>query len=208
MHQMPGSKVVSLAKRKKWILGGLLLGLIILVGARYAQQQIFQNDHGPTQITRPATSQPFDERLSLRMPVAFGPPTEFPLEKLPVEARGKVQKMTQRTAYFNGVYIVVMKMTNIPGTKGNVEDILYKAFSKNSKAPSPNIMPKIKSTNVKGVYESGAIRFPAVFGNKQGEMTAVVIKNETEDSFWCINAWGTGKAAALAEKTAREFLFN
>jgi uncharacterized protein YhjY with autotransporter beta-barrel domain len=124
---------------------------------------------------------------------------------LPVEAPGKVQKMTQRTAYFNGVYIVVMKMTNIPGTKGKVEDILYKAFSKNSNAPSPNITPKINSTYVNGVYESGAIRFPAVFGNKQGQMTAVVIKG-TEDSFWCINAWGAGIAAVLAEKTARKFL--
>jgi hypothetical protein len=35
----------------------------------------------------------------------------------------------------------------------------------------------------------------------------VVIKSETEDAFWCINAWGTGKAADLAEKIAREFVF-
>ena len=101
-----------------------------------------------------------------------------------------------------------MKMTNIPGTKGNVEDTLYNAFSRNSNSPPPNNMPTINSTYVNGVYESGAIRFPAVFGNKQGQMTAVVIKNGTEDSFWFINAWGAGKAAVLAEKTAREFSFN
>jgi hypothetical protein len=198
------------AARKKWILGGLVLALIIMIAARYGEQLLgrFQNDHEPAgrHITSPASLQPFDERLCLRMPVAFGSATEFPLEKLPVEVREKVRKMTQRTAYFNGVYIVVMKLTNSPGTKGNVEDSLYNTFSKNVNPPSSN-MPKINSTYVNGVYESGAIRFPAVFGNSQGQMTAVVIKSGTEDAFWCISAWGKGEAADLAEKTAREFAF-
>jgi hypothetical protein len=140
------------------------------------------------------------------MPTAFGSPSEFPLERFPVEVRGKVQKMLQRTAYFGGVYIVVMKLTDTPGTKGKIEDILYNTFSRNANPRSPN-MPKISWTYVNGIQESGVVRFPASFGNTQGQMTAVVIKSETEDVFWCINAWGTGKAADLAEKTAREFAF-
>jgi hypothetical protein len=68
-------------------------------------------------------------------------------------------------------------------------------------------MPKINSTNVNGAYESGAIRFPAVFGSSQGQMTVVVIQTGTDDAYWCINAWGREKAGDLAEKTAREFTF-
>ena len=196
------------ATRKRWILGGLILALIIMIAARYGEQLVgtFQNDHEPARlhVTGPVTLQPFDERLSLRMPAAFGSPTEFPLETLPVEVRGKVQKMMQRAAYFDRVYIVVMKLTNTPGTKGKIEDILDNTFSRNVNPPSPN-MPKINWAYVNGMQESGAIRFPAFFGNTQGQMTAVVIKSETEDGFWCINAWGAGKAADLAEKTAREF---
>jgi hypothetical protein len=205
-------KVISLTTRKKWILGGLVLALVAFVGTRYGLRlpDIFQNRHQPDreEITRPATSQSFDDRLSLRMPVGFGSPVEFPLEKLPAATRGKVQKLEQRSAYFNGVYVVVMKMTNAPGSKGAVEESLYKTFSKNCNDPAPGKMPKINSLCVNGKWESGAICFPAVFGNRQGEMTAVVIISGTDDSFWCINAWGTGKAAVLAEKTAREFAFN
>ena len=194
--------------RKRWILGGLILPLIILVAAKYGEQLVsrFPNHHesAPLHDTGPLTLQPFDERLSLRMPAAFGSPTEFPLEKLPVEVRGNVQKMIQRTAYFNGVYIVVMKLTYTAGTKGKIEDVLYNTFSRNADPPSPN-MPKINWTYVNGMQESGVVRFPAFFGKTQGQMTAVVIKSETEDGFWCINAWGAGKAADLAEKTAREF---
>ena len=168
----------------------------------------FRNDHESVSlhITGPATLQPFDERLSLRMPAAFGSPTEFPLERLPVEARGTVQKMIQRTAYFSGVFVVVMKLINTPGTKGKIEDILYNTFSRSAYPPSPN-MPKINRTYVNGMLESGVVSFPAFFGNAQGQMTAVVIKSETEEAFWCINAWGTGKAADLAEKIATEFEF-
>ena len=68
-------------------------------------------------------------------------------------------------------------------------------------------MPKIKWTYVNGMQGSGVVRFPAFFGNAQGQMTAVVIKSETEDAFWCINAWGAGKAADVAEKIATEFAF-
>ena len=198
------------AARKRWILGGLILALVILVATKYGKQLVsrFQNDHVPAPLhdTGSLTLQPFDERLSLPMPAAFGSPTEFPLERLPVEVRGKVQKMIQRTAYFSGVYIVVMKLTYIPGTKGKIEDILYNTFSRNANPPSPN-MPKIKWTYLNGMQGSGVVRFPAFFGNAQGQMTAVVIKSEAEDGFWCINAWGAGKAADLAEKTAREFAF-
>jgi hypothetical protein len=198
------------ATRKRWILGGLILALMIMVAARYKEQLVerFQNGHesAPLHITGPATLQPFDERLSLRMPAAFGSLTEFPLERVPVERRGKVQKMIQRTAHFNGVFIVVMKLTNTPGTKGKVEDILYNTFSRSANPPSPN-MPKIDWTYANGTRESGAIRFHAFYGNAQGQMTAVVIKSETEDAFWCINAWGTGKAADVAEKIATEFEF-
>jgi hypothetical protein len=198
------------AMRKKWILRGLVLALAIMVAAKYGVQLVsrFHNDHEPAhlQITAPATLQPFDERLSLPMPVAFGSPTEFPLERLPAEVLGKVQKMIQRTAYFSGVYIVVMKLTNTPGTKGKIEDSLYNTFSRDANPPSTN-MPKISWTYVNGAHESGAVRFPALFGNTQGQMTAVVIRSETENAFWCVNAWGTGKAADLAEKTARGFAF-
>ncbi len=207
---MPWIKPISLTKREQWILGGLVLALIMIVAARYGEQLsgIFRNDRRPAQthITRPATLQPFDERLSLSMPVPFGPATDFPLEKLPVEVREKVQKMTQRTAYFNGVYIVVMKMINSPGTKGNVEDSLFRAFAKTANPPSQN-MPKINLTKASGVYESGAIRFPAVFGNMQGQMTEVVIQSGTNETFWYISAWGREEDADLAEKTAREFAF-
>ena len=198
------------ATRKRWILGGLVLALIILVVTKYGEQLVsrFQNDHesAPLHDTGPLTLQPFDERLSLRMPSAFGSPTEFPLERLPVQVRGKVQKMIQRTAYFSGVYIVVMKLTYIPGTKGKIEDILSNTFYRSANPRSPN-MPKIDWTYANGVHEAGVIRFPAFYGNAQGQMTAVVIKSEAEDGFWCINAWGAGKAADLAEKTAREFAF-
>lgn len=207
---MPGRKMISPAARKKWILGCLVLALLVIIlGGRYGQQ-LSPKNYGPARpwITGPATSQSFDGRLSLKMPVAFGSPTELPLEKLPVEAREKIQKLTQRTAYFNGVFIVVMKITNTPGTQSSVEKSLYNAFAKNSNAPLRSNMPRIDSTFINGVCESGVIRFPAVFGNRQGQMTAVVIKSGTEDSLWYINAWGTGKAAALAEKTAREFAFN
>ena len=99
-----------------------------------------------------------------------------------------------------------MKVTNAPGTKGKIEDSLYNTFSRNANPPSPK-MPEISWSYVNGMRESRAVRFPAVFGNVKGQMTAVVIKSETEDAFWCVNAWGTGKAADLAEKTAREFAF-
>jgi hypothetical protein len=102
------------------------------------------------------------------------------------------------------VYIVVMKVTNTPGTKGKIED--SNTFSRNANPPSPN-MPEISWSYVNGVRESGAVRFPAVFGNTKGQMTAAVIRSETEDAFWCVNSWGTDKAADLAEKTAREFAF-
>jgi hypothetical protein len=212
MFRLREIKVFSLTARKKWVLGGLVLVLAVLVGTRYGLRlpDIFAHRHQPgrEEITRPATSQSFDDRLALRMPVNFGAPVEIPLAKLPPETRGKVQKMAQRSAYFNGVYIVVMKMTNAPGSKSAVEESLYKTFSKNCNDPAPGKVPKINSLRVNGKWDSGAIRFPAVFGNRQGEMTAVVIISGTDDSFWCINAWGTGKAAVLAEKTAREFVFN
>jgi hypothetical protein len=208
---MPGRKPISLAPRKRWILGGLFLALLsIIVAARYGEQWsgLFQKDRGRTQtpITGPATRQPFDHRLSLSMPVPFGPSLDFPLAKLPVEVREKVQKMTQRTAFFNGVYIVAMKMSNSPGNKGKLEESLFRAFSKTAKPPATN-MPKVNSTKVEGVYESGAIRFPAVFGQSQGQMTVVVIQPDVEDAFWCVYAWGREGSADLAEKTATGFIF-
>jgi hypothetical protein len=209
--RMPGGKLIARGTRKHWILGGLLFSLFtIIVAVRYGDQLpgLFQKDRGSARahITGPATVQPFDERLSLRMPIPFGPVADYPLQKLPTAAREKVQKMTQRTAYFNGVYIVVMKMIGNPEAKESIEDILFHAFSK-SVSPSSLKMPKIDSTEVNEVYKSGALRFPAVFGNSPGQMTVVVIQPGTEDAFWCINAWGREKAADLAERTAKEFTF-
>jgi hypothetical protein len=208
---MPGSKLIARGTGKHWILGGLLFSLFIIIAiVRYGDQLpgLLQKDRGGARasITGPATEQPFDERLSLRMPVPFGPVADYPLQKLPAGARESVQKMTQRTAYFNGVYIVVMRMINSPETKNSIDDVLFHTFSKSVSPPSLN-MPEINSTEVKGVYKSGALRFPAVFGNSPGQMTVVVVQSGTEDSFWCINAWGREKAADLAEKTAREFTF-
>lgn len=208
---MPSRKLIARGRRQHWILGSLSFSLlIIIIFARYGDQLpgLLQRDRrgGPAQITGPTKAQPFDERLSLAMPIPFGPEAEYPLQKLPAEARENLQKMTQRTAYFNGVYIVVMKMVNDHGTKNTVEDILFRAFSK-SVSPSSLNMPKIDSTPANGVYQSGALRFPAVFGNSPGQMTVVVIQPGSEDAFWCINAWGREKAADLAEKTAKGFTF-
>jgi hypothetical protein len=208
---MPGSKLISGVRKGYWLLGGLVFSLlIIIVLVRYGDQlpRIFRKDRGGAQtpVPGPPTMQPFDERLALRMPIPFGPAADYPLQKFPAAIREKVQKMTQRIAYFNGVYIVVMKMTYTRGTKDNVGDILFHAFSKSVNTPSLS-MPKINSTNVSGAYESGAIRFPAVFDSSQGQMTVVVIQTGTDDAYWCINAWGREKAADLAEKTAREFTF-
>jgi hypothetical protein len=208
---MPGSKLTSGVTKKYWLLGGLVFSLlIIIVVAKYGDQlpRIFRKDRGGAQtpVLGPPRMQPFDERLALSMPIPFGPVADYPLQKLPAVAREKVEKMTQRTAYFNGIYIVVMKMTKTSGARDNVEDILFHAFSKSASPPSP-AMPKINSTNVNGVYESGAIRFPAVFGTSQGQMTVVVIQPATDNVFWCIYAWGREKAADLAEKTATEFTF-
>ena len=199
------------ATRKKWLFGAIALALIILIVAtRYGARSpgISQDNREPAhqRITTPTTMQPFDDRLSLSMPVAFGPSADIPLEKFPLEVRERVQKMTQRSAYFNGIYIVVMKLTNARGIKAGVEENLHNLFFRSANPPSPT-MPKINSTYVNGVYESGAVRFPAVFGNSQGQMTAVVIKSGTEEALWLISAWGRGESADLAEKTAREFVF-
>lgn len=199
------------ATRKKWLFGGLAVALIILIVAtRYGARPpgVSQNDRESAhqRITSPATMQAFDERLSLSMPVGFGPGTDIPLEKFPGEIREKIQKMTQRSAYFNGIYVVVMKLTNARGVKADVEENLHNVFFRSANPPSPT-MPKVSSTYLTGVYESGAIRFPAVFGNSRGQMTAVVIKSETEQALWFVSAWGRGEAADLAEKTARGFAF-
>jgi hypothetical protein len=209
--RMLRSKLIARATRKHWILGVLLFSLfIIILVARYGDQLpgLLEKDRGVARahITGPAAAQPFDERLFLRMPVPFGPVADYPLQKLPAEAHERVQKMRQRTAYFNGVYIVVMKMISNSDPKESIEDILFHTFSKSVSPPSLN-MPKIDLTEVDGVYRTGALRFPAVFGNRPGQMTVVVIQPKTEDAFWCINAWGREKAADLAEKTAREFTF-
>ena len=208
---MPGSKLIARGRESigSWEDSSLSL-IIIIVVTRYGDQLpgLLQKDRqgARAHITGPPTAQPFDERLSLRMPISFGPVADYPLQKLPAAARERVQRMTQRTAYFNGVYIVVMKMVSNPRTNESIEDILFHTFSK-SVSPSSLNMPKIDSTGVDGVYRSGALRFPAVFGNSPGQMTVVVIQPGTEDAFWCINAWGREKAADLAEKTAREFTF-
>jgi len=149
------------ATRKKWILGGLVLAAIIIVAAKYGEQLLgrLQNDHETARLhlTSPATLQPFDERVSLRMPVAFGSATEFPLEKLPVEVRGEVQKMTQRTAYFNGVYIAAMKLTNTPGTKGKVEDSLYNTFSRNANPPAQNKFAYVTNEGISSLNFAGSV---------------------------------------------------
>jgi hypothetical protein len=138
------------------------------------------------------------------MPVAFGPSTEVPLdERFTHDMRAKILATTMRKASFNGVYIAVIKVTT-PGIKGDIDNGLWYVFSNQSTSKN---MPKIDRRHVDGLCESGAITFPIMPKNQVGQMTAVAIKSQTEDTFWTITAVGTGEAAELADKTAREFTF-
>ena len=68
-------------------------------------------------LSKPPSFQAFDEHLSLNMPVSFDPVTDMPVpvEQLSPETRKRVQKATQRTAFFKGVKIAVFDVTPIPG---------------------------------------------------------------------------------------------
>jgi hypothetical protein len=71
----------------------------------------------------------------------------------------------------------------------------------------PEICPKSTDVTSTVFVNRGAITFPVMVNDQEGQMTAVAIRSENEDTFWTITAAGTGKAAELADKTAREFTF-
>lgn len=199
------TKVHTKATRRKWILQGLALPLIIIVllFGRPILQWI-QDEFGQSNVSSPATLQPFDEHLSLTMPVAFGPSTAVPLdERFTPEMRAKILATTIRQASFNGVNIAVAKVTT-SGIKTDIDNALWYVFSHQSTSKT---MPKIDRRHINGLCESGAITFTIIPKNQVGQMTAVAISSENEDTFWTITAGGAGEAAELADKTAREFTF-
>ena len=199
------TKVRTKATRRKWILQGLALALIIIV-VLFGQPILhwIQDEFGQSHVSSPATLQPFDEHLSLTMPVPFGPSTEVPLdERFTPEMRAKILATTIRQASFNGVYITVTKVTT-SGIKGDIDNGLWYVFSHQSTSKT---MPEIERRHINGLYESGAITFPITSKNQVGQLTAVAITSENEDTFWTITAGGAGEAAELADKTAREFAF-
>jgi hypothetical protein len=96
--------------------------------------------------------------------------------------------------------ILLFRQTECPVSAATKIDVKARQFTSRN-------MPKIDRRYVNGVYESGAITFPVIHNNQQGQVTAVAIRSENEDTFWTITAAGTGEAAELADKTAREFTF-
>ena len=199
------TKVRTKAIRRKWILQGLAIALIIIVvlfGEPILQR--IQDEFGQSRVSGPATVQPFDEHLSLSMPVAFGPSTEVPLdERFTPEMRAKILATTMRKASFNEVYIAVIKVTT-PGIKGDIDNGLWYVFSNHSTSKN---MPKIDRRHVDGLCESGAITFPIMPKNQVGQMTAVAIKSQTEEHILDDYCGGDLRRLRLAHNTAREFTF-
>jgi hypothetical protein len=200
-----------------WTFAGLFLTLIIIVATLYGGQMLgqlpkFLNpvDSAEPQLSSSATLQSFDEHLSLKMPVSFDPVTEMPVEQLPPEARERVQKATQRTAHFNGVAIAVFHATPVPGVVApgeqyyGVQSALDGAFWSYYPRQTP---PKIDWGPHNDDYQSGAISFAAIIGGKAKQFTVLAIASKSDGDLWTIIAGGSGEAAELAGKTAREFTF-
>ena len=158
----------------------------------------------------PVVEQAFDERLSLKMPVRFSPETDFPIQQLPKEDRGRVQKATQRTAYFNGVTVAVTHMVPIPGVLDageqyhNVQSALDGSFWAYHPDQTP---PEINWGAHNEVYQSGAITYTIDIGGKPDQWTTVVIASKRGKGLWSIMASGSGEAAKIADETARNFVF-
>jgi DNA polymerase III delta prime subunit len=182
---------------KKGILGGVVLLFVIL--SPWCTKQLLER-YQNAQIAGPATLQPFDERLSLFMPVAFGPVTEQTV----AEPRSILQKTTTRNANFNGVMMNVNKSTFRPGTALPLEVLFSEWFEKEH--PSEQL-PHIDWSPANDVYESGSIRYPVTIEGKQFERTFVEIKSKTVDELWTILSTGRGDDAKVADQTARGFVF-
>ena len=158
----------------------------------------------------PAVEQAFDERLSLRMPVRFSPETDFAIQQLPKESRGRIQKATQRSANFNGVTIGVTHMVPIPEIIDageqyhNVQSALNGSFWAYHPDQKP---PKIDWGPQNEIYQSGAMTYTIDIGGKPDQWTDVVIASKRGKGLWLIMASGSGEAAKIADETARSFVF-
>ena len=146
------------------------------------------------------------------MPVSFDPVTDMPVpvEQLSPETRERVQRATQRTVFFKGVTIAVFHVTPIPGVVApgeqhyGVQSALDGAFWCYYPRQTP---PKIDWGPHNHDYQSGAISFPTTIDGKAIPSTAVAIEYKSGGGLWTIIAGGSGEAAELADKTAREFTF-
>jgi len=146
------------------------------------------------------------------MPVSFDPVTDMPVpvEQLAPETRKRVQKATQRTAFFKGVKIAVFDVTPIPGVVApgeqhyGVQSALDGAFWSYYPRQTP---PKIDWGPHNQDYQSGAISFAATIVGKANQFTVPAIASKSGGGLWTIIAGRTGEAADLADNTAREFTF-
>jgi hypothetical protein len=144
------------------------------------------------------------------MPTSFSPVTDFPTEQLVKEARERIQKAIQRTAYFNGVSIGVMHVTPVSGVIDsgeqylNVQSALNGSFWGYYPDQQP---PKIDWGLSNEVYQSGTMNFTISIGGKPRQATVVVIAPKSGEDLWMITASGSGEAAKLADQTARDFVF-
>jgi hypothetical protein len=201
--------------RKGWTwMQKLVAVAIVAAAARYGGEMLgqWQNAHEPvTETTGKAASlQAFDEHLSLKIPVNFSPVADFPTEQLAREARERVQKATQRTAFFNGVEIAVIHLIPVPGVEDagdqyyGVQSALNGGFWGYYPSQTP---PKIDWGPRNEIYQSGAMSYTINIGGKPNQMTMVVIESKSGGGIWTIMAGGRGEAAILADQTARNFIF-
>ena len=196
-------------KRRQAIAIFLAIAAAIYVGGMLGRWQSSQTS--PEVITNaPAVEQAFDERLSLRMPVRFSPETDFAIQQLPKESRGRIQKATQRSANFNGVTIGVTHMVPIPEIIDageqyhNVQSALNGSFWAYHPDQKP---PKIDWGPQNEIYQSGAMTYTIDIGGKPDQWTDVVIASKRGKGLWLIMASGSGEAAKIADETARSFVF-
>jgi hypothetical protein len=187
---------------RKRLFVALLITAILLFGWRTVQNALTKSPASDV-----TALQPFDEHLSLNMPVAFGAVAEIPTYQFPSEVQTKILRATMRNASFANVYLTVAKITFVPGSNDfSIQGNLTNAFEANAYR-STRDMPEISWHSVAGTYESGMIRFPVVVNNQQGQEIGLDIQADSDGTVWCITVWGPTQTAELAEKTAREFVF-
>jgi hypothetical protein len=121
----PNNKVVQSAAiepKKTWTWFQKFVAVAVAIAAaRYGGDMLgrWQNsrESAGEPILGAAIWQAFDEHLSLKMPVSFDPVTDFPVQQLAPGARERVQKATQRTAFFNGASIAVIQVIPVQGVE-------------------------------------------------------------------------------------------